>query len=98
MAAVFRYEPKDVADIWIISRNRSFSWRDIVSEALRKEGGVDPVALHDILCSVPELELARVAWSSPVDLKALLSDLSAIADDILFGRANSLFPSPRDDL
>ncbi len=93
IAAVFRYEPKDVADIWIISRNRSFSWREIVSEALCKEGGVDPVALHDILRSVPERELARVAWSSPVDLKALLSDLAVIADDILFGRQNSLLTS-----
>jgi hypothetical protein len=63
-----------------------------LKDALRKEGGVDPVALHDILRSVPEQELARVAWSSPVDLKALLSDLSAIADDILFGRMNSLSP------
>jgi len=30
IAAVFRYEPKDVADIWIISQNRSFSWREII--------------------------------------------------------------------
>jgi hypothetical protein len=96
IAAVFRYEPKDVADIWIISQNRSFSWREIILDALRKEGGVDPVALHDILRSVPERELARVAWSSPVDLKALLSDLSAIADDILYGRMNSLCVSQRD--
>jgi hypothetical protein len=92
IAAIFRYEPKDVADVWIISRNRSFSWREIISDALRKEGGVDPVALHDILRSVPEGELARVAWSSPIDLKALRADLSAIADDILFGRRNSLAP------
>jgi hypothetical protein len=91
IAAVFRYEPKDVADIWVIARNRSFGWREIVSDALRKEGGVDPVALRDILSSVPEAELARVLWSAPIDLKALLTDVAAIADDILFGRMNSLF-------
>ena len=96
IAAVFRYEPKDVADIWIISQNRSFSWREIILDALRKEGGVDPVALHDILRSVPERELARVVWSSPINLEALLSDLSAIADDILYGRMNSLCVSQRD--
>ena len=65
-------------------------------DALRKEGGVDPVALHDILRSVPERELARVVWSSPINLEALLSDLSAIADDILYGRMNLLCVSQRD--
>ena len=26
VAAVFRYEPKDLADIWVMARNRSFDW------------------------------------------------------------------------
>jgi hypothetical protein len=95
VAAVFRYEPKDIADIWIIARNRSFNWREIISDALRKEGGIDPVILHGILRSVPRDELARVAWSSPVDLPRMSADLSIIADDILYSNANSLFPSPK---
>lgn len=94
MAAVFRYEPKDLADIWVMARNRAFDWREVISEALRKEGGIDPVILHGILRSVPREELARVAWSSPVDLHRMSADLCIIADDILYSRANSLFPAP----
>ena len=92
IAAVFRYEPKDVADIWIIARNRGFAWGEVISDALRKEGGIDPVALHSILRTVPREELARVAWASPVDLSGVSADLKLIADDILYRRANSLFP------
>jgi hypothetical protein len=94
VAAVFRYEPKDLADIWVMARNRSFDWREVISEALRKEGGIDPVVLHGILRSVPREELARVAWTSAVDLPRMSAELSIIADDILYSRANSLFTSP----
>jgi len=92
IAAVFRYEPKDVADIWIIARNLAFDWGEVISEALRKEGGIDPVTLHGILRTVPRDELARVAWAAPVDLSAMGADLNRIADDILYRRANSLSP------
>lgn len=94
VAAVFRYEPKDLADIWVMARNRSFDWREVISEALRKEGGIDPVILHGILRSVPREELARVAWTSAVDLPRMSAELSIIADDILYSRANSLCTSP----
>ena len=92
IAAVFRFEPKDVADIWVMARNRSFDWREVITDAMRKEGGIDPVVLHGILRSVPREELAQVAWAAPADLDAITADLSVIADDILFSRANSLCP------
>lgn len=43
IAAIFRYEPKDLADIWIIASKRAFNWRKTISDALLKEGAVDPV-------------------------------------------------------
>jgi len=91
-AAVFRFEPKDIAEIWIMARNWSFNWREVVADALRKEGGIDPVNLHGLLRSVPQEELARVAWAVPVDLRLMNADLGIIADDILFSRVNSLCP------
>lgn len=92
VAAVFRYEPKDAADIWIIARNRSFGWREVIADAVLKEGGLDPVILHGILRTVPRDELARVAWAVPVDLSRVSADLCILADDILFSRENSLCP------
>ena len=90
IAALFRYEPKDAADIWIISRREEFDWREVLANASTKEGGVDPVAVHDILRGVPEGELAHVRWSIPVDLSAACAELRTAAEDILYGRANSL--------
>lgn len=91
IAAVYRFEPKDVADIWIISKNREFSWPDIVHEAKMKEGGTDPVVVHNILRSVPEEELAAVKWASVVDARAVKNDVVAVAEDILSGSDNRLF-------
>jgi predicted nucleotidyltransferase component of viral defense system len=93
VAALSRYEPKDVADIWVIARNRSFSWREIVADAQSKEVGIDPVDLHEILRSVPEHELARVAWAITVDLSAVRDDLRRVAEDVLRGESNSLAPA-----
>lgn len=95
VAAVFRYEPKDAADIWIISRREDFDWREVLSNASAKEGGVEPVAVHDILRGVPEDELARVVWAIPVDLSAVCAELRTAAEDILYGRPNSLSPAHR---
>jgi hypothetical protein len=90
IAAVFRFEPKDLADIWVIARGRFFSWTEVVREAQQKEGGVDPVVLREILRSVPGRELARVQWASTPDMDRVLSDLAVIGDDIFYGRDNSL--------
>jgi hypothetical protein len=65
-----------------------------VADAQLKEGGLDPVLVHEILRSVPVQELSRVLWSSPVDVQRAKADLAAIADDILYGRGNSVFPGP----
>jgi hypothetical protein len=90
LAALFRYEPKDAADIWIISRRETFDWREVLSDAASKEAGIDPVALHEILRGVPQDELAHVLWSETVDLSAICDDLQTVAEDILYGRTNSL--------
>ena len=93
VAAVFRFEAKDMADLWIIARRQSFSWRDTISHAQRKEAGLDPVLLRDVIASVPAEELARVQWAAPVDLAQVRADLAVIAEDILKGAANSLGPA-----
>jgi hypothetical protein len=57
------------------------------------EAGLDPVALHEIIRSMPEQELARVLWSFDVNLGAVRADLAAIAEDILYGKSNSFCPA-----
>jgi len=90
LAAVFRYEAKDFADIWIIAKSKAFSWREIIAEAKAKEAGVDPLALFEIFSSFPKDEIASVKWNIPIDQNNFVADLKKIADDIFQGRENTL--------
>ena len=91
LAAAFRYEAKDFADIWIIAKHKPIAWREIITEAKTKEAGIDPLALQEILRTFPSDEVMAVKWSIPIDQKEFITDLATIADDILQGKENSLF-------
>jgi len=90
LSAVFRYEAKDFADIWIIAKSRAFSWRDMVFEAKTKEAGIDPIALFEIIGAFPVEEIEAVKWNMPIAEDDFIADMKTIAADILHGRANSL--------
>jgi len=92
LTALFRSEPKDVVDIWELSRHQSFSWKTIVYEAKSKEAGVEPEVIYDILLSFPVKTIDEIKWiHRPPDRKIFTTDLKLIADDILFARDNSLY-------
>lgn len=93
ISAVFRYEPKDIADIWIISKNKGFDWQEILSEAKTKELGSDPIIIYEILKSFPADAIESIKWSSQIEKDIFIKDIFIIADDILQGRKNSLFYS-----
>ncbi|HLP18451.1 MAG TPA: nucleotidyl transferase AbiEii/AbiGii toxin family protein [Bacteroidota bacterium] len=90
IAALYRFEPKDVADIWMISRSFKFSWKEILHEAISKELAVDPIAAAEILRGIPTAYLKTVKWTSQIDEAVFRSDIDAIANDILKGTDNSL--------
>jgi len=91
LSAIFRYEAKDFADIWIIAKSRAFPWREIVFEAKTKEAGVDPLVLFEIISSFPVQEMKAVKWNMTIEETDFIADLKTIAGDILNGSANSLF-------
>jgi predicted nucleotidyltransferase component of viral defense system len=90
VSALFRFEIKDYVDIWIISKNKKFNWREILLEAKQKEAGVDPVEIFNLFTSFPFENLGLIKWSSSFDSKEIEKDFSAIAGDIFHGRDNSL--------
>jgi hypothetical protein len=90
LSAIFRYEAKDIADIWIIARNKMFAWPDIIHETKTKEGGTDPIVIFNILKSFPENLISTVKWRIPVDPVTFRKELDQIADDILEGTENRL--------
>jgi len=92
LTALFRSEPKDVVDIHAIASQQKFNWIDIVTEAKNKEVGADPDVIYDILNSFPLKYLDTIKWISRPDTTIFKHELQTIADDILYGRNNSLAP------
>jgi len=90
LSAVFRYEAKDIADIWIISKNREFDRVSAMQEAKTKEAGIDPMVLFNILMSFPENMLSEIKWTASVQPEIFRKELNRIADDILRGNENTL--------
>jgi len=90
VTASHRMEIKDFVDIWILSKNYSFNWMEIFNEAKQKDPGVDPVSLSDLFRSFPFENLDLIKWiiSPPTDI--LKKEFKLIADDILYGKNNSL--------
>lgn len=90
MTALFRIEPKDVADIWAISKKLCFKWKSVVNEAKEKEIGVEPEALYDLLRAFPTKELDAIKWIQRPSNIEFEQDIRTIVDDLLFGKENSL--------
>lgn len=90
LTALFRFEPKDIADIWVISKNKIFDWKTIVEEAKNKEAGIEPEVILNVLESFPIEQLDYIKWVNKPDYGRLKNDLHQIATDIFFGGENSL--------
>lgn len=92
-SALFRFEVKDVVDIWMICKNYKCNFREIIKEAKSKEVGVDPVAIFEILSTFPVDKLDLIKWIDRPDPNIFKQDITQIANDVLYGRENSLFLS-----
>ncbi len=96
LSAVYRFEPKDIADIWMIAKNTDFQWPEIVQSAKEKELGLDVLKISEIIKSLPPAYIDIIKWAMPIDRDQIKKELSIIADDILWGRENSLNEKPSD--
>lgn len=90
ICAIYRFEPKDIADIWIICKNFNCEFVEILSEAKLKDASVDPVTIYEILISFPLDKLDFIKWVEEVYIEIFNKELKIIADDIFNGRKNSL--------
>ncbi len=90
LTALFRSEPKDVVDIHVIAKQYSCNWKDIVVEAKSKEAGIEPETIYDLLMSFPLQYLENIKWIVRTGEDDFKHEIKVIAEDILFGRVNSL--------
>lgn len=89
ICCISRYEVKDIADIWVVAKHLSFSWRDIFEIAGQKSP-VDPIEVSKIIKTLPLEELKIIKWASDAKIDEIFRDLQTIAGDILLGRRNTL--------
>ena len=89
VTCISRYEVKDIADIWVLARRLSFSWREVVGIA-EKKSPVDPIEVSKIIKSLPREELKLIKWAFDIQIDEVYADLQTIAEDILLGQTNSL--------
>ncbi len=91
ITAAFRMEIKDFIDIWCISKHHTFNWMEIFNEAKRKDPGVDPISLSDLFKSFPFENLDLIKWIISPDPDKLKKEFMFMADDILYGKNNSIY-------
>ncbi|MCI0471849.1 MAG: nucleotidyl transferase AbiEii/AbiGii toxin family protein [Candidatus Aminicenantes bacterium] len=89
ITAITRLEPKDVADIWLICKNLSFSWEQIIHEAEQK-AAIEELMVFDLLKTFPAEMLHKIKWINPIDIEDFDKDRQVILADILTKSSNSL--------
>ncbi len=87
---VSRDEPKDIFDIYSLSKSYSFNWRTAYEQANQKQL-VDVTDISMRICSFPVDWLRGLHWAiQPINEDSFVKDLKTISDDLLFGTDNSL--------
>ncbi len=90
ISALFRFEPKDVADIWTLSKTKHFEWKSIIEESKTKEAGVEPEIIFNILRSFPVEKFDIVRWVQKPRYEEVKNEIAILADDLFYGRENTL--------
>lgn len=87
---ISRDEPKDVFDIVSLAETYSFNWKDVYSQAIKKQI-ISETDIAMRLHNFPVQWLAEVSWSrKPNNLEYIAQQLKTIADDFIFAQDNSL--------
>lgn len=89
LCALLRLEPKDVADIWIISKKMTFNWGHALDQAREKELGLDPIILSEVLRGMPEHEFVKIRWTVAPEWVNFRKDIELIVYALLSGADNN---------
>jgi hypothetical protein len=92
LSFISRKSPKDIADIWIICKNLSFRWDELIGEASRKRV-IEELQVVQSLKDFNSAELNRVNWIKPVKIEDFEKDREMIIEDIITKSENKLFQS-----
>lgn len=92
ICALSREEAKDMADIWYISLNHHFNWKEAIENAKKKDMWVDESQVLIFIENFDLKKLHEVKWIKPLDLEKAQEEIEVIKRDVLLGQDNSLYP------
>ena len=83
LSAVFRFSPKDVADIREIAIRGKIDWNQSITEARQKEGGIELTYIADIMRGIPKTEFEKIIWTKPQEWEEFQKDIECIVYDMI---------------
>jgi len=89
LSAIYRYAPKDVADIWAIATRESIDWAQIIREGKEKEAGLDIRHVCGILKGMPQEKFETILWTEKPDWQVFCDDIARIVLDMLEGNTKA---------
>lgn len=88
ISALSRRAAKDMVDILFLARAHSFSWRDMIADAKKKDMWVDELAVSEHIATFDMAQCDSIKWIDPVDIDLLTKDRDRIARSIVLGEKN----------
>ena len=85
LTALFRFNPKDVADIREISLRELIDWSQAIKDAREKEAGIEIPVVCDILQGMPQSEFETIAWTKKPKWEQFRSDIEKIVYNMMNG-------------
>jgi hypothetical protein len=86
-ALIGREEPKDLADIWGLSKLPDLSIEAAIGNAQSKAAGIFPVALARILLSASIADWKTIRWQEPPFVDSYLADLHQLGESLILGHS-----------
>jgi len=90
ISALPRLEIKDFVDVVFIARVFSFSWKNIIDQAIQKDAWTNPIDISRLFNTIDPNLLKLIKWAHPADENNIERDFQIIAKDVLMGTNNSL--------
>ncbi len=95
ISALPRLEIKDFVDVVFIARVFSFSWKNIIDQAIKKDAWTNPIDISRLFNTIDPNLLKLIKWAHPADENKIERDFQIIAKDVLMGTDNSLVQTTR---
>ena len=92
--ALYRISVKDTVDIHALASQYAFDWKEIISEADEKEGGIDLKEVCEIFSCYTIDHLRKIKWvtqKTDEELEKIKDEISIIAKDMVLQQQNSLW-------